>query len=153
MLGRRTAGGRARAVPSLHALARRDLSKILQDVDAVSRRCAARRRRRLGVRVLCNARPAVAPGHTLAEISPAPLRRTFLCDSGSVAVEIAIKMALQYWRARGVQGRHRLLTVRGGYHGDTFGAMSVCDPVNGMHAAMFAGALAQQIFVPRPRGR
>lgn len=58
-------------------------------------------------------------------------------------------MALQYFAARGIKGRHRLLTVRGGYHGDTFGAMAVCDPVNGMHS-MFQGVLPQHLFAPRP---
>ena len=95
-------------------------------------------------------RPAVRLGELLAEVTPEPLQRVFLCDSGSIAVEVAIKMALQYWRARGVQGRSRLLTVRGGYHGDTFGAMAVCDPVNGMHAEMFGGVLAPHLFAPRP---
>ena len=73
----------------------------------------------------------------------------FLCDSGSVSVEVAIKMALQAALGRGEPQRRRLLTVRGGYHGDTFGAMSVCDPVGGMHS-LFAGVLPQQVFAPRP---
>ncbi len=98
-------------------------------------------------------RPAVELAELLCELAPAPLSRAFLCDSGSVAVEVAIKMALQYWSARGVRGRTRLLTVRGGYHGDTFGAMGVCDPVNGMHAQMFEGALASHVFAPRPAPR
>ena len=97
--------------------------------------------------------PAVGLARRLVELSPAPLQRVFLCDSGSVSVEVAMKMALQYWRARGIGGRTKLLTARGGYHGDTFGAMGVCDPVNGMHAEMFAGALASHLFVPRPRAR
>ena len=67
--------------------------------------------------------------------------------------QVAIKMALQYWRARGIQGRTKLLTVRGGYHGDTFGAMAVCDPVNGMHAEMFSGVLAPHLFAPKPPRR
>ena len=71
-------------------------------------------------------RPAVELGERLAEITPAALQRVFLCDSGSVSIEVAIKIALQYYRARGLTGRTRLLTVRGGYHGDTFGAMAVC---------------------------
>ena len=71
------------------------------------------------------------------------LDHVFFADSGSVAVEVAIKMALQ------ATGRRRLLTIRGGYHGDTFGAMAVCDPVTGMHAR-FAGALAEHVFAPRP---
>ena len=95
-------------------------------------------------------RPAVQLAELLVDVTPAPLQRVFLCDSGSVSVEVAIKMALQYWRARGIQGRSRLLTVRGGYHGDTFGAMAVCDPVNGMHAEMFGGVLPKHLFAPRP---
>jgi len=95
-------------------------------------------------------RPAVELGERLAEVTPAALQRVFLCDSGSVAIEVAIKMALQYYRARGLTGRTRMLTVRGGYHGDTFGAMAVCDPVNGMHSEMFGGVLAHHIFAPRP---
>ena len=98
-------------------------------------------------------RPAVKLAELLVEVSPEPLQRVFLCDSGSVSVEVAIKMALQYWRARGIEGRSRLLTVRGGYHGDTFGAMAVCDPVNGMHAEMFGGVLASHVFAPRPGPR
>jgi len=94
--------------------------------------------------------PAVSLGERLVELTPAPLQRVFLCDSGSVSVEVAIKMSLQYWRARGIAGRTRLLTVRGGYHGDTFGAMAVCDPVNGMHAQMFSGVLPQHLFAPCP---
>jgi adenosylmethionine-8-amino-7-oxononanoate aminotransferase len=77
------------------------------------------------------------------------LARVFLCDSGSVSVEVAVKLCLQYQRGRGAPGRNRLLTVRGGYHGDTFTAMSLCDPVNGMHS-MFTGVLPRQIFAPRP---
>ena len=75
------------------------------------------------------------------------LEHVFLCDSGSVSVEVAIKMCLQYWRARGRPGKHRLLTWRGGYHGDTFGAMSVCDPDGGMHS-LWRGVLPEQVFVP-----
>ena len=69
------------------------------------------------------------------------------------AAQVAIKMALQYWRARGIGGRTKMLTVRGGYHGDTFGAMAVCDPINGMHAEMFSGVLATHIFAPKPPRR
>ena len=93
--------------------------------------------------------PAVELAGRLVEITPEPLRHVFFTDSGSVSVEVALKMALQYQSARGQPGRTRMLTVRGGYHGDTFAAMSVCDPVNGMHA-LFAGALAQQLFAPQP---
>ena len=93
--------------------------------------------------------PAVALGRLLVEFAPEPLDRVFLCDSGSVSVEVALKMALQYQQAAGRPERHRLLTVRGGYHGDTFHAMSVCDPVTGMHS-LFARSLPQQLFAPRP---
>ena len=75
----------------------------------------------------------------------------FFCDSGSVAVEVAMKMALQYWQAKGVARKRRLLTLRGGYHGDTFGAMSVCDPVSGMHH-LYQGVLATQYFADAPDG-
>ncbi|WP_344866448.1 adenosylmethionine--8-amino-7-oxononanoate transaminase [Planomonospora alba] len=88
--------------------------------------------------------PAVRLAHRLAGLTGLP--KVFLADSGSVAVEVAVKMALQF------TGRHRLLTVRGGYHGDTFGAMAVCDPVNGMHH-LFSGALARHVFAPRPPAR
>jgi len=93
--------------------------------------------------------PAVELCALLAAISPGKLERVFLCDSGSVAVEVAIKIALQYWQARGRPERHRLLTLAGGYHGDTFMAMSVCDPVTGMHH-LFRGVLPEQLFAPRP---
>ena len=93
--------------------------------------------------------PAVELSRRLVSLTPAPLEQVFLCDSGSVAVEVAIKMALQYWHNTGHPERHRLLTIRGGYHGDTFGAMAVCDPVTGMHS-MFAPVLAQHFFAPRP---
>ncbi len=96
--------------------------------------------------------PAVELGRLLLAITPEPLTRIFFCDSGSVSVEVALKMALQYQHARGAPQRHRLLTVRGGYHGDTFHAMSVCDPVTGMHT-LFAGALPRQLFAPRPACR
>src|SRR5438093_8628744 len=85
--------------------------------------------------------PAIRLARRLADWTG--LDHVFFADSGSVAVEVAIKMALQ------ATGRKRLLTVRGGYHGDTFGAMAVCDPVTGMHAR-FAGALAEHVFAPRP---
>jgi adenosylmethionine-8-amino-7-oxononanoate aminotransferase len=88
--------------------------------------------------------PAVRLAQRLVEMTPEPLQHVFFCDSGSVAVEVALKLCLQ---AR--PGRRRMLTVRGGYHGDTFGAMSVCDPVGGMHS-LFTGALAEQVFADRP---
>ena len=82
-------------------------------------------------------------------MAPAGLEAVFFADSGSVSVEVAIKMCLQFQRALGRAGRTRLLTVRGGYHGDTFGAMALCDPVGGMHG-LFAGVLAQHVFAERP---
>ncbi|MFY9808003.1 MAG: adenosylmethionine--8-amino-7-oxononanoate transaminase [Pseudonocardiaceae bacterium] len=93
--------------------------------------------------------PAVQLGRRLVQITPEPLQHVFFADSGSVSVEVAIKMALQYWRSLRRPGKHRLLTWRGGYHGDTFGAMSVCDPDGGMHA-LWSDVLAPQVFVPRP---
>jgi adenosylmethionine-8-amino-7-oxononanoate aminotransferase len=88
--------------------------------------------------------PAIRLAQRLVEMTPAGLEHVFFADSGSVAVEVAIKLCLQ---AR--PGRRRLLTVRGGYHGDTFGAMAVCDPVSGMHR-LFTGALAEHVFADRP---
>jgi adenosylmethionine-8-amino-7-oxononanoate aminotransferase len=93
--------------------------------------------------------PAVELAELLVDITPPGLAHVFFCDSGSVAVEVAIKMALQHWLGRGRPERQRLLTVRGGYHGDTLAAMSVCDPVTGMHH-LFAHALPQQLFAPLP---
>ncbi len=93
--------------------------------------------------------PAVKLAARLAQLTPEGLEKVFFVDSGSVAVEVAIKMCLQYWRAQGARRRTRLLTVRGGYHGDTFGAMAVCDPVSGMHT-LFEGVLAQHVFADRP---
>ena len=96
--------------------------------------------------------PGVALCERLVSMSPAGLDRVFLSDSGSVAVEVAIKMALQVWHSRGRPERRRLLTLRGGYHGDTFGAMGVCDPVTGMHG-LFEGSIASHLFAERPRCR
>ena len=93
--------------------------------------------------------PAIRLARRLAELAPGGIDRVFFSDSGSVAVEVAVKMALQYWRAQGVEGRSRLLTIRGGYHGDTFQAMSICDPVAGMHH-LFSGAVSEQLFADRP---
>jgi len=94
--------------------------------------------------------PAIALAERLMALTAAPLQHVFYCDSGSVSVEVAIKMAIQYWFAQGRPEKNRLLTVNGGYHGDTFGAMGVCDPVNGMHQ-MFTGILPRHLFAPKPR--
>ncbi|GAB3126687.1 adenosylmethionine--8-amino-7-oxononanoate transaminase [Tsukamurella serpentis] len=88
-------------------------------------------------------------GELLVRITPDGLDRVFLADSGSVSIEVAVKTALQYWRAKGVHGRNRLLTWRGGYHGDTFTPMSVCDPDGGMHA-LWTDVLRTQVFAPPP---
>jgi adenosylmethionine-8-amino-7-oxononanoate aminotransferase len=93
--------------------------------------------------------PAIRLAERLVEITPSGLDRVFFADSGSVAIEVAIKAAIQYWKARGRDGKTRLLAPRGGYHGDTFAAMSVCDPVSGMHQ-LFGGALPAQVFAPEP---
>jgi adenosylmethionine-8-amino-7-oxononanoate aminotransferase len=93
--------------------------------------------------------PAIELAERLSELAPAGLERVFFADSGSVSVEVAIKMCLQYQRAAGRDARRRLLTVRGGYHGDTFGAMAVCDPVGGMHG-LFTGVLPDHLFAERP---
>ncbi|GAA3435741.1 adenosylmethionine--8-amino-7-oxononanoate transaminase [Kutzneria kofuensis] len=93
--------------------------------------------------------PAVRLATTLVEITPEPLRHVFLADSGSVSVEVAIKMCLQYWRSLGRPGKRRLLTWRRGYHGDTFHPMSVCDPDGGMHS-LWTGVLPQQVFADPP---
>lgn len=94
-------------------------------------------------------RPAVALAEQLISLTPEPLRAVFFADSGSVSVEVAMKMAIQYWVAKGVGGKTRFLTMRGGYHGDTLHAMSVCDPVTGMHT-LFKDVLPRQYFVERP---
>ncbi len=96
--------------------------------------------------------PAVELCERLVSMSSDRLERVFLSDSGSVAVEVAIKMALQFWQSRGRPDRRRLLALRGGYHGDTFGAMAVCDPVTGMHG-LFEGSITPQLFAPRPECR
>ena len=93
--------------------------------------------------------PAITLAKKLIQISCDNLQHVFFADSGSVAVEVSIKMAMQYWYAQGKSEKTQLLTVKNGYYGDTFGAMSVCDPENGMHG-MFTGVLAQHIFAEAP---
>jgi adenosylmethionine---8-amino-7-oxononanoate aminotransferase len=93
--------------------------------------------------------PAIALAKTLIEITPENLTKVFFTDSGSVAVEAALKMALQYWHNKGQSDKHKFVTIRGGYHGDTFGAMSVCDPDNGMHH-LFSSVLPKHYFVKSP---
>ena len=98
-------------------------------------------------------RPAVDLAENLLALAPREpgrqLERVFLADSGSISVEVALKLAVQFQTASGRPRRQRFLTVRGGYHGDTFAAMGVCDPVDGMHSA-FPGLLARNVFAPRP---
>ena len=94
--------------------------------------------------------PAMDLARTLTGIAPVGLDKVFFSDSGSVSVEVAIKMAYQYWMARDVAGKSRLLTVRSGYHGDTFQAMSVCDPVTGMHQ-LFADVVPAHYFADAPQ--
>ena len=96
--------------------------------------------------------PAAELVQRLLNITPEPLNQVFLADSGSVSVEVAMKMAIQYWQARGQSRKRRFMALRGGYHGDTFAAMSVCDPVNGMHH-LFQGVFPEQFFAPRPAVR
>ncbi|MEV0263701.1 adenosylmethionine--8-amino-7-oxononanoate transaminase [Streptomyces sp. NPDC050617] len=93
--------------------------------------------------------PAVRLAARLVEITPAGLEHVFLADSGSVSVEVAVKMCLQYWRSVGRPRKQRLLTWRGGYHGDTWQPMSVCDPEGGMHG-LWQGALPRQVFADAP---
>ncbi|MFJ5773805.1 adenosylmethionine--8-amino-7-oxononanoate transaminase [Streptomyces sp. NPDC093094] len=93
--------------------------------------------------------PAVRLAKRLVDMSPDGLEHVFLSDSGSVAVEVAVKMCLQYWRSLGRPGKQRLLTWRGGYHGDTWQPMAVCDPDGGMHT-LWSGVLPRQVFVDAP---
>jgi adenosylmethionine---8-amino-7-oxononanoate aminotransferase len=96
--------------------------------------------------------PAIALTEKLIAITPEPLNAVFYSDSGSVAVEVAMKMAIQYWHAKGQAKRQRFMSLRSGYHGDTLGAMSVCDPETGMHS-LFSGVLPEQIFIEQPQCR
>jgi adenosylmethionine-8-amino-7-oxononanoate aminotransferase len=93
--------------------------------------------------------PAVRLAKLLVDMSPEGLEHVFLADSGSVSVEVAVKMCLQYWRSLGRPGKQRLLTWRGGYHGDTWQPMSVCDPEGGMHD-LWTGVLQRQVFADPP---
>ena len=93
--------------------------------------------------------PAIKLCKKLVEITPEQLETVFLADSGSVSVEIAMKMAVQYWQARQQSNKQKFISLRNGYHGDTMGAMSVCDPVTGMHT-LFSDMLARNFFVPSP---
>jgi len=94
-------------------------------------------------------KPAIDLAKTLVEITPENLTKVFFTDSGSVSVEVALKMALQYWQNKKQADKYKFITIRGGYHGDTFGAMSVCDPDNGMHH-LFSGVLPKHFFVKTP---
>ena len=94
--------------------------------------------------------PAAQLCKTLVDITPEGLEKVFLSDSGSVSVEVALKMAIQYWYSLGRPKKTRILSLRKGYHGDTFGAMSVCDPVTGMHH-LFSSTIAKQLFTESPR--
>ena len=93
--------------------------------------------------------PAIDLCKKLVEITPEGLEKVFLADSGSVSIEVAMKMAIQFQHAKGKPGKNKFMTIRGGYHGDTSGAMSVCDPDGGMHH-LFSGFLPKHFFIDRP---
>ena len=93
--------------------------------------------------------PAVKLARMLVDLTPESLTRVFFSDSGSVSVEVALKMAIQYWHAMGTPAKQKMVALRSGYHGDTFGAMSICDPVTGMHH-LFGDVLSRQHFVQAP---
>ena len=97
-------------------------------------------------------KPAIDLCRTLIDITPASLQHVFLADSGSISVEVAMKMAVQYWHANGQPQKSKMLSLRGGYHGDTFAAMSVCDPDTGMHH-LFNDAVISQHFTDRPSSK
>lgn len=97
-------------------------------------------------------RPAIELARRLIDMTPAKLEHIFFCDSGSVAVEVAMKMALQYWQSIGMCGKCKFVTARSGYHGDTWHAMSVCDPDKGMHR-IYNGRLSVQLFVDSPMSK
>jgi len=97
-------------------------------------------------------RPAIELGRALIDITPPTLKHVFFSDSGSISVEVAMKMAIQYWQAAGRPEKHKMLSLRGGYHGDTFAAMSVCDPITGMHQ-LFNDTVVKQLFTERPTCR
>lgn len=94
--------------------------------------------------------PAIELAKRLVKLSPEGLEKVFFVDSGSVAVEVAIKMAMQFWISRNQPQKHKLLTVKNGYHGDTFATMAVCDPINGMHS-LFNNVLSHHLFAPAPQ--